>query len=128
MTVSFSLKHVAKAGDGGHTLLGTLVTLLLAEKIDWDLTAVFALVAPTSRRVAAAGSAITCCAGGAARLRAMIREAPTSKAACKPKPGGRDAPAARKTERQRLLGLLHHVGSDALPIDGVLPRRQPPAC
>lgn len=35
--INTALKRVAKAGDGGSTILGTLVTLLLAEKIDWDL-------------------------------------------------------------------------------------------
>jgi hypothetical protein len=35
--INTALKRVAKAGDGGSTILGTLVTLLLAEKVDWDL-------------------------------------------------------------------------------------------
>ena len=35
--INTALKRVAASGDGGSTILGTLVTLLLAEKIDWDL-------------------------------------------------------------------------------------------
>ncbi len=35
--INTAMKRVAKAGDGGSTILGSLVTLLLAEKIDWDL-------------------------------------------------------------------------------------------
>ena len=37
--INTALKRVARAGDGGSTILGTLVTLLLAEKIDWALAA-----------------------------------------------------------------------------------------
>jgi hypothetical protein len=35
--INTALKRVAKAGDGGSTVLGTLMTLLLAGKVDWDL-------------------------------------------------------------------------------------------
>ncbi len=35
--INTALKRLAKAGDSGSTILGTLVTLLLAEKVDWDL-------------------------------------------------------------------------------------------
>jgi hypothetical protein len=35
--INTTLKRLAHAGDGGSTLLGTLATALLAEKLDWGL-------------------------------------------------------------------------------------------